>query len=464
MQVERHEFTSASERAQALTEHQHAGVLSSMTPAERTKAVSEHIDSDELAPARNNALVSAALTQSIHARPVHTLAQLLNKIPVADLRAAVRQLGPQGELIAMMKKKDIVSFLSYSITNADLDFMDLICFRGTRFANGIRQLCEAGGSIQVPFDDIRSTDQLLMPVFPIVYLTDINDVFTNVVPDEICKLLKDQDWEEAMRRAARMDEAIAYFDLLVDFCGIVPFDEAWDAYREQATDPLPDQLLEYAIGIGTTGDATGFELYQVEDELCLVHSELLWFLDEDDEYEGYSDFGADELADLRELQNAYELRPLTQDMLAAKDVVSWIAHNDVAQELLAFLDDHMPEGTNEYIAADVAFHAMITRSQQSGGMATLLTVLEELGFIFGEDQLDYVVGLCAAIDARTPRWDNNGWTSLEVLTREAPRTYDMDEQADVIPFGPRDVSTGLADMRGEDPAEILQLGFDIFDE
>ncbi|MDO4796454.1 MAG: hypothetical protein Q4A01_00365 [Coriobacteriales bacterium] len=470
MQVERRDYIPASERAQALAEGQRVGTLSAMTADERTRAIREHLDSKELAPMRNSALVAAALTHSMHAKPVRSMTQLLNKIPVDDLRMAVRGFGPQGEIISALRKKEIVSFIAQTITSADVGYMDLICARGTRFANGVRRILEAGGSIQVRFDDLQSTDQLLMPVFPIVFLTNSQDTFANIVPSEICALLADADWDEAARRAARMDEAVHYFDLMVDFCGIVSFDEAYDAYRAQATDPLPYQILEYAFAAGTIGEVTGFEPTQIDDELCLVHSDLLYPFNENDEDEfdefgDLFDMGMEELAALRDAQGEFEPRPLSKDMLEDENVVSWVARNDVAQELMAFLDGHMSNDTNEYLAADVLLHALVRNVQQGGRLTSAVLLLKEGGFVLGKDQLDYAVGLCAAVAAHVPCWENNGWTSLEVLSGKATQAYDPDWEADVIPFGPRDTTDSELDIsEDQDLAEIFQLDFDDLDD
>ena len=105
MQIERREFTPAYERARPLAEDQHVGALFAVSAEERAKMMREYVESETFESLINNTLVGTALAQSLHARPAKTLAQLLNKMPVAELRALLRGLGPDGELIAMMKKR-----------------------------------------------------------------------------------------------------------------------------------------------------------------------------------------------------------------------------------------------------------------------------------------------------------------------------------------------------------------------
>ena len=112
MQVERRSFVPAYERAQATVEGQRAGVLCAMTEDEKTQAVRSCSESEEFALKLNESLVAAARSQSVHAKPVRSLEQLLNKIPVADLRRALRNYGAQGTLVSALKKKDMIALLS----------------------------------------------------------------------------------------------------------------------------------------------------------------------------------------------------------------------------------------------------------------------------------------------------------------------------------------------------------------
>ena len=437
MQAERRSFTPAYERAQATVEGQHAGVLCQMGADEKTRAVRSCSETSELAPMLNMSLVAAARGQSIHAKPVRSLGQLLNKIPVADLRAALQGFGAQGMLASTLKKKDMVAFLSHAISSKDIGYMDFICSMGSSFLKGVRRIVEAGGSVDVPAGEVRSTDQLVMPRFPIVFLTDWNDVFTNVVPEELCKLLANADWEEAEHNAARVDEAMGHLDLQVDFYGIVPFDDAVESYRKKASEPLSSAILRSAIALGATGTHTHFELYEVDGTLCLVHEELLWFLDEGDAYEDYAPAGEDELKDLLELQGEYAARPITEEMLGAGSVEEWVARCDVAQEFMAYLDAHLPDETNECLAADIVLCDLIPWGRQGEALMGLMPTLRKYGFVLGDDQLDYVVGLFSAVMARVPQWELNGWSRLEVVCGQAMKARRENDLPDVIPFGPR---------------------------
>ena len=437
MQVERRSFVPTYERAQATVEGQHAGVLCAMTEDEKTQAVRSCSESEEFALKLNESLVAAARSQSVHAKPVRSLEQLLNKIPVADLRRALRSYGAQGTLVSALKKKDMIALLSHTISSKDIGYMDFICSMGTGFLKSIKRIVEAGGRIDVPASEVRSTDQLVMPHFPIVFLTDWNDVFSNVVPDELCKLLAEADWEEGEHNATRVDEAMSHLDLQVDFYGIVPFDEAVDSYRQKVSEPLSSSILRFAIALGATGTHTHFEFYKVNETMYLVHEELLWFLNESGEHEDYTAFGEDELKDLLELQSEFAARPITEEILGAGSVEEWVARCDVAQEFMAFLDAHMPDETNEYLAADVVFCELASWGQQGVTIAGLMSTLNKYGFVLGDDQLDYVIGLFSALMARVPQWEQNGWSQFDVACGQATKAMQGNDLPDVIPFGPR---------------------------
>ena len=370
-------------------------------------------------------MLELVLSQSINSKPALTLREELTTHTVRELRELARDADVEGT-ISKMNKRTLVSKL-VDIFDAPTDQLLLVAqTHGSGYLRDLRRLCQAGGHIEIPFEEFKSLDQVPIPHPPLTLLYDWEDTLHVVVPREICDRFQSVDWDLALQQAEPFERAMDYLDALVDLRGIVPLHEGVNECVAYLPDgPSADDIMD-SLYAGASGARTRFGLVPIYDVRCLVHGNLLATLDEDDE----NDL-EDAWADIEGIfvdQEGLVPRPMTDEVLHG-GVCAMLREQKPYKDLAAHLEARAPEGVGPAMFSSGVLAMLVSFSRYDEDPYNLSLIFSQMDYRIAEKDADELIGLYAQLMAHIPRWDRNGWSWHEEICGKAghQETFDDDE-------------------------------------
>ena len=383
---------------------------------------------------------------SLKTKPVMRLYEMLSTLPVRELRESL-QTYHIADGFKGAKKAELITFLCALIVSPDNDYLRFVAGYGRRFVVGFRHIVESGGRLDIPKDQLTDFDQLITPAFPLLQLFFWQDTYTYVIPQELLPRFADADWDAVVALAEAMDRAVSYLERAVELWGVVCFEDVIDDAVVYAQGDVRREEVVTALMQGSSSELEPVMM----DEPYLVHRDLAWFVHEDaDSY----DYGMEELRTLLDEREQYAPRPLTTEMIEADSLAAWLAKEESAQEFLALLDAQLSAGEDTSMLVDAIFKKAVRDAHDPVGQSGLFRLLHEADLAFPEQQLDYLIGLHAAVAAHVPLWYAYGWSLIELETGEAEREND----GDVVAFRPaRSAASPEANDGVTHEAEVLRF-------
>ncbi len=378
-----------------------------------------------------NAMLDIVLSQSVHDKPALSLADELSRLTVRELRELARNAGMTGS-ISKMNKRTLVNSLFELMDAPPAQLLSLARSFGTSYLKCLRQLCEAGGHIEVPIAEFKSLKQVPVPHPPLSLLYDWDDTLHSIMPQELFAKLKDVDWDKELKDAEPIERALAYLDVLVDLRGIVPLREAIYECTTHTTDAPGADDIKVAILNGASGPQSGFACVTLYDMKCLVHGILFDYLKDDDPDDW------DYVEGLFVSQEEYPARPLTDELLQAGSVPDMLRETPPGKALAALLEKGTPSDLPPALFAPTMVMALVQMSRESQRICDFVDILARFDIRIVESDADQAMGLYAQLAARIPQWDRNGWSLRDELCGKVRPQPRIDEDlADILPFVPR---------------------------
>lgn len=397
--------------------HSHRGMLSGLSLADREEQVRQH------AYVYGNAQRAMVELRSYCERgPIRrSLSDLLMGHTKADLLEMAASL--QINRISSKPKRDIIALIAEvaldpQVTErlvATLDPDDFDC---------LKKLYDAGGFMCVDAEKMRRAEDFLppIPLFNYTFLDDRKFVF--VMPDEILASCKHIDWDAVLETQAQLRLAISTANLLVEMRGALLFSEMYDQYRQLSGAPLDDGSTLMGITFGPHGDLALYDVWYGEgiEDTYLVHSDIASSFDYPMSGHGHGNARQRihqgsipaEIEDLFAVQEDKRPRPISEEMASVGEYVPWARTRPSAVALRAYLDEHVPNGADDYTYADEVVDDLIVMGTCEFPLPTISGYLSSKLTVSGIDQLVRVTELVSNLYNALPKWSNNGWSANEL--------------------------------------------------
>lgn len=350
-------------------------------------------------------VLDIVLMQSEHAKPARTLTDQLMRHKVPELRDMAYDIGIPGG-ISSMNKRTLVSKLVATLNAPTEMLLAFLVGLGTSCIADMRRLCDMGGCIEVPFDELRSFDQVIFPRQPFCTLYDWQRRLYCIMPTETYEKLKNIDWDVLIERARPLEEALDFLDKLVDLRGVVRLDEAFAELYTFIPQAPDKEVIFSALEGGAGGKLTDFVLIDMLEELCLVHGTLFKYMEE-------SDYGEDDVHSIFFAQEDFRPHPLSDELIAARSVASAVLELPAGQAFVSFFEQRAPQGIDPRLFGNTIYTMAVKDARDTQSSYILLQLFRDFGFHLDKEDIEKVVSLYAALTAHVPRWDRNGWTLFE---------------------------------------------------
>lgn len=311
---------------------------------------------------------------------------------------------------------------------------------GPEVVSEVHDLYKADG-LSTFYDYRSSLERVPHAAFPALQLFYRDQTFSAIMPREVRDALSHASWDDCLQRAKALDEAYLYLGALQDMRGVVPVEEALDAALAFAPLATRDDLLatideRLRRGWGAV-EAFSFDggRYFVESMIMLedilgsqideqagasgksMREMIERMADHLDDVRSLADKSdhATALAILREQQGKPPCEPSRE--IVDHGVTGATLRTPEAEALIAYLDEHVPEGQDDYAFATDATRALVDtiRTAPSAFLQRCFERLRKYDFVPTREQLDKLIPLLGGLGSVVPRWALNGWTA-----REAP--------------------------------------------
>ena len=441
----RHDMEMA-ERAQGELEGQHRGALAGLVGKERDEAIRRHthelITKDDKRAAK---LIAHYLDYCLSGEPVFSLREIVERY-VRDSYALIREKADsierdyegRGELPSDVKERlkalkskfDNEELTTFLIDESVKEFLDpselqaIIDGLSKPQIEHMRKLAEDGGYRTFLDDPLPPVEEIPEFVEGMCYLFYTDGTFHVVMPREVVPLARELDWDAALARERYMRRLSTFFDCITDLRGIVEVDAAIDEFLRNFDDGShsADEVYETLLDC-LENDEVDSSLVQTDKSLYLLHYELFVmyqdYRGEDRNTDKYLVEGplTDMCEGLIRIQSSKEPRPVTEEMLECGSGFAWRRAQQPALAMRAFLDEHVPDGADDYAFADGVMEELITEQMFGIGEDSVdffFQMLDAFGFIPEECQLQTLLTLWQNMCNGLPIWPNNGWAPNEI--------------------------------------------------
>jgi hypothetical protein len=324
---------------------EHVGRLSGRSWEERE---------DELARLREASYdhdrVIAYLDQGcVRGEPTHDLRDIIAAYRIEILKGFAEAHDVYGDLT----KEELVDVNLDIFRSARPKSVDSMLRMGLNFILNLRDLYENGGELRFEKDAIRAVEDLPYPVFPDLTIFDLDTHYLEVLSDEMTEHVRGVDFDELIERGRRLEDALAFLEVAVDYRGIIACDEATEELSRrvdglEATDVLDAVLLRFTKDFASIGCATfqGHE-YFVDKSLYDQDGQLM-------------ETQVRALATMHKRHPA--VWPTDAEVLHGRLVDAW-RHIPEGRALATYLDAHVPNFGNDEDFADKALSLLIEHLQ-----------------------------------------------------------------------------------------------------
>ena len=438
------------ERANGPLEGQHRGALAGLSNAEREEAIRRHIEELREENADDEAQPPSCLDEVC----------LLGE-PIFGLREiAERHNGDSYDMVEETMDQLIEEARSLGVSEADYvkyihalkaefnkrwDIGEVVDEAVEMYqdpahlqeiVNGLEKpqiermcaLAQEGGYRTCADDPEPTPDEVPEPVEGLCYLFHTEGTYHVVMPREVVPLARELDWEQAFAHNRFATRVFLFFECITDLRGAVEINAALDEYLANfnkewhSRDEVYEMLLD-----GMEDEQITATLVKTNEGSYLLHYELFAMYQEDRREDPHTDLYVVEgpmtkmLRGLLDLQAAHDPRSASKEMLEFDSTYDWRLQQPPALAMRAFLDEHVPDGADDYFYADGIMEQLILEQmlgEVKGSVDVFFCTLEDAGFIPDESQVQPLLTLWQNLCNGLPVWPNNGWSPNELLSQQ----------------------------------------------
>lgn len=388
-------------------EGQHRGPLAGLRGKERIQA-KERME-EESNHLMNTTAFDFSLRLSSPEMPPTTLRELYLAADISTLERLAETKGIVSDATSMDKEELVDALLPHYTPTAER-LLSILRVKGPHQLALAREVFEAGGQLEITRQNASEHARLTPEVSPIFFRRATDDSIVVTMMDEVTAILAGTDWDAEAEAAERLDTAKRYFEALVELRGVDVFDEALEEYRAYVGDPDKmadeDDLITMLYFNGYEG-STDFFAIDIDDTTMLVDTYLLNVVD------GTVD--EESIRRIIQLQADKPKRPLTPDMLECDRLSTWKEQEITeVQDLLGYLDEHVPDGKNDLDFADELCDMILIEAQMPTKTHDYTFCMRQCDFYVSRAQVEHLEDLIIEAVNHQPCWINRGWSPTEM--------------------------------------------------
>ena len=384
---------------------QHRGTLAGLRGQERQEA-------EEKAREQNKDKTIATLFEGYnkfaHKRlPQKSIKATYTRSTKRELTALAKGKGVEGDIDAM-SMQELLNLLLPLLSPTTEQTLATLRSRGTRTIEFAREIQEAGGRIELTKRDAIARGDLAPAAPPVFAYYAKGTKLVACMMDDYVRCLADVDWDEELEAAKRLEDAHHFFDTVAELRGVDVADEVVEEYltyvggAEHAC--RLDDLHDMVTREGFEGTA-GFVALPIDGVRRLVSVAFI------DVFSG--DVEEENIRTLIERQADKPKRPVTEDMLRHTFFSEWVAEIDAVQDLIAYLDEHVPDSQNDLRFADELVESVLADAQKPDFSPEFAPYLKEYDFYATKAQVERFENLVAKALGVIPHWADRGWALNE---------------------------------------------------
>ena len=407
--------TELDMNADAQVAGQHRGALAGLDREARARAVQAHLAETDNSLG-TDLLVKELSSLCFRGEPARTLHDAFHKFNKYELQQIARTAGVPGAVSSMSKRQLVESIEAHMQVDRE-GLLALIRMAPAQTVRDLRLLVRCGGTVLVADEQVGSTKDVVGTYFPLALAYHRAHTFATVMPDEVLEMLSDVDWDAEVAHAELFEGALKYLASMVDLRGAVFFDQALDECSERTGIDLAEdgEDLMAMLVAGVKAGVSPISVLRYGEDLLLADPAM-----EDSLYD-YSDSARewDRMLDMFFQQcEGKPVRQVPDELLVAGSVVDWLLASEEASALMAYLDEHVPDGKDDYFfAEDIAAEVIGGARVVDNPAELLLGTFEMYDYQPTEAQLKRVLDLATSLMNKVPKWTNNGWAPVDLAAR-----------------------------------------------
>jgi len=380
-------------------------------------------DADDCIPIDDDpeSLLRAVESACWKGEPTDRLARILARLPREDLERYYLRLYESAEHMPR-SVSGITQRLAARLVEGARDRLADVRGLGPEYVEQLRIVMAAGGRIDTPKDDVFNMDGLShafvgATLLPYLVTFRTPEGITRVMPREIREALAGVDWDEQEDLARRLWPTLEYLSTLVQWRGIVDVEQAYPEYAAALPDPMTrDELIDTLLG-RYTPLPTPYVLFTDDVKYWLIHGDIVASAEEE-----RSQSVPDYLMGCVRCNAERAPRPLPPDVTTQDDLLDWITELPSCEELMDFLDEHVPEDEDLYQWTWELTCAGYDLARKSpANSETFCELARHAGCRLRSKSAKRLLRLHQAFARDVPRWALNGWsTAQDVASTMAP--------------------------------------------
>ena len=422
----------------------HRGALAGLSHEERKRKAHEKAEEAFQASFDLTGLLDSECSRG---KPTSKLAECLALSTKAELGQIGLAFGI--DLPASMKKDALVEAVASAVSSDDELFSLVVSNAPVAQLDAVRSLC-AKGRMEVDASALETLKGLPYPRPPYVYLFKDGASYVFLVPDEVRRLAERADWDEMRAFAQFGDDALEVADALAELRGICTVHEAYDELRLLRPDAAygSDEFIAL-LEDAAVDQSRDFDLLNTGEERYVIYYDLSADYIDALKREGTRRGSLGQraflhgplspvLLDILEARRGKPVRHIDESLFGPDRLLDWELSLPPVVALTRFFDANVPDGKDDLCFADHVVEQVVSMSHGGFAPEDYFSFLKSEGFVPDRVHADEVSEKLKSVAEAIPRWDNNGWSDVElkeIVTGQ--KTFYNDEGAP-MKTGPND--------------------------
>ena len=398
--VQQKAFEIANER----TDTQHRGALAGLNDHERYQRMAFHETTKR--DRKTVSLASALMAQADDYTGPYTIQDVYLSLTTPELVRLAQE--NDIEVALETSREEISAALARALPLDALSTFKRII--GTR-AYGIQTIAEvvaAGGCLEIDIDMLRQRPWLAQAVFPYTIVHYDGSKIMQTMPQEVYEAFRDLNWERFIAREVDIETRIECIRLALEYRGVCYLMDLMDEVEEIEGPALAPGSLELAVRERGRKGTFGYWYLESEGSGYLADPVIAKQC-APDETGNVANSEPLELAE--DVLDRVSPRPIDL-MIAEGGVLPAVRQDSAYANLVAWLDEHVPNGEDDYEFATTTADLMVLALRYTPA-GDLSPIFYDVGLELNPAQVVRMVEFINRLAEIVPSWKFGGWSAEE---------------------------------------------------
>ena len=394
----------AFELADERTDTQHRGVLAGLSDLERFKRTALYETTKRDRKIVN--LASILLAQADEYTGSYTLQDAYLSLTTPELVRLAQ--ADDIDITLDMSREEIAAALASALPLDALSTFKRIIGTREYGIQTIAQVVAADGCLDVDIDTLKERPWLGQAVFPYTIVQYDGVKVMQTMPKEVYEAFRDLNWERFIAREVDIEYRIDCIRLALEYRGVCYLMDLMDEIEEVEGPALAPGSLELAVRERGRRGTFGYWYLEFEESGYLADPVIAkrCALDETGNVTNGEPL---ELAE--DVLERVTPRPLDL-MIAEGGVLPFVRQDSAYVDLVAWLDEHVPNGEDDYAFATTTADLMVLALRYTPA-GDLSPIFYDVGLELNPAQVVRMVEFINRLAEIVPSWKFGGWSAEE---------------------------------------------------